>query len=134
MKIESRTGKSTYDDETLYGYVSDFRNFEKFLPEDQVSGWEAESSRCSFHINNIGKLAIRIIESEPPKLIKIASEPEGSSQNFTLWIQFKQVSDDDTRIRITIEPQINAMLLGMIKPQLKRFVDSLVDRMEQLTI
>jgi uncharacterized membrane protein len=134
MKIESRIGKSSQPAEALYTYVSDFRNFEQFLPEDQVSDWESEATRCSFRIASVGRVAIRIIETTPASLIKIASEPEGSSQNFTLWIQFKEISENDTRIKITVEPRVNSFVLGMIKSQLKAFVDSLVTKMEDLKV
>jgi len=132
MKIESRIGKSTQKATDLYHYISDFRNFEKFLPKDQVSEWEASQDQCSFRISNIGKMSIRIVDMEAGKMIKMQSVPEGSSQNFTLWTQLKSMAENDTRIRLTIEPKVNQLLLGMIKPQLKKFVDSLVDRMETL--
>ena len=132
MKIESRTGKSAHPSKQLYEYISDFRNFEQFLPQEQVSEWQAEADHCSFRVLSIGRIEIRIVEKKPFDLIKVESEPSGSSQNFTLWIQFKELAADDTRIRITVEPKVNQFILAMIKPQLKKFVDRLVDRMETL--
>jgi hypothetical protein len=60
----------------------------------------------------------------------MASVPEFSSYEFTIWIQLKEVTANDTRIRITIEPRVNRMLLPMIRGPLQQFVDSLVEKME----
>ena len=37
---------------------------------------------------------------------------------------------NDTRVKITIEPHVNKMLLPMIKSPLKLFVNGLIDKIE----
>ena len=73
---------------------------------------------------------IFIIEKRPHSLVKIASIPEFSSYQFTIWIQLKHVSEQDTRVKITIEPHVNKMLLPMIKVPLKKFADGLINKIE----
>ena len=130
MKIESRIGKSTSSDEQIYVFITDFNNFKELLPEDKVSGWESSVDQCSFQVDPVGRIGLKIIHQEPHSLVKIASIPEFSNHQFTIWIQIKQVAEDDTRVKITIEPHVNQMLLPMIKSPLKQFVDGLVDKLE----
>ena len=130
MKIESRIGKSASTDRQIYDFITDFNNFRDLLPEDKVTGWESSADRCSFHVDPVGRTGLQIVQKEPHSLVKIASIPEFSSYQFTIWIQLKQLEEDDTRVKITIEPQVNAMLLPMIKSPLKKFADSLVDKIE----
>jgi hypothetical protein len=130
MKIESRIGKSTSTDKQIYSFITDFNNFKDLLPEDKVTGWESSGDRCSFHVDPVGRTGLQIIQEEPHSLVKIASIPEFSSYQFTIWIQLKQVAEKDTRVKITIEPHVNAMLLPMIKSPLKKFADGLVDKIE----
>lgn len=130
MKIESKIGKSSSSDEQIYAFITDFNNFQDLLPDDKVSGWEASVEQCSFQVDPVGRIGLKIIEQEPHSLVKIASIPEFSSHQFTLWIQIKQVAEGDTRVKITIEPQVSKMLLPMIKSPLKQFVDGLVDKLE----
>ena len=130
MKIESRIGKSTSSDEQIYVFITDFNNFKELLPEDKVSGWESSVDQCSFQVDPVGRIGLKIIQQEPHSLVKIASIPEFSNHQFTIWIQIKQVAEDDTRVKITIEPHVNQMLLPMIKSPLKQFVDGLVDKLE----
>jgi hypothetical protein len=131
MKIESRIGKSGNSDEHIYNFVTDFNNFKELIPGDRVSGWESSVDRCSFHVDPVGKTGLMILEKEPNKLVKIISIPEISAYQFTIWIQLIRAAEQDTRIRITIEPQVNKLLLPMIKGPLKQFVESLVDKMEE---
>ncbi len=130
MRIESRIGKAGFNDQQIYTFITDFNNFKELLPADKVSDWESSKDRCSFRVDPVGKTALQIIEKTPGSLVKIISDPGISNYQFTIWIQLKQVADNDTRIKITIEPQVNKMLLPMIKSPLKQFVDSLVDKME----
>lgn len=130
MKIESKTGRAEYPASRLYDFISDFRNFNNFVPGDKVADWEADPDRCSFKMDLLGKVALSIVGKEPHKLVKITSDPAVSQYNFNLWVQLKEVNENDTRIRITIEPLINRVMLTMVKSHLKSFVDSLVDEIE----
>lgn len=130
MKIESKIGKSEHSDEQIYVFITDFRNFQNIIPREKVSDWEADQDSCSFKIDPVGKMSMKVIEKEPNKLIKVSSDPEISQYNFKMWIQIKALEPNDTRIKITIEPEVNKMLLPMVKSPLKQFVDSLVEKIE----
>ena len=131
MKIESKTGKAAHPASSIYNFIADFRNFDNFIPADKVSDWQADIDHCSFRIDMLGKVRLTINEKEKGKLVKIISDPEVSQYNFNLWIQFKEVAEKDTRIKVTIEPLINQVLKAMVKSPLKEFVDSLIDEIEK---
>ena len=131
MKIESRIGQSTYRDCEIFGFITDFNNFRSLLPEGRVSGFEVSGDQCSFQVEPLGRTGLQILEKTPYSLVKIASIPEFSKYQFTIWIQLKQVAEGDTRIKITIEPHVNQLLLPMIKGPLKLFVNGLIDKMEK---
>lgn len=130
MKIESKIGKSSHSDQQIYGFITDFNNFQTLLPEGKVSGWESSGDRCSFQVDPLGRTGLQIIEKSPYSVVKIASIPEFSRYQFSIWIQLKQVAENDTRIKITVEPHVNKMLLPMLKAPLKLFVNGLIDKME----
>ena len=130
MKIESKIGKSASSDEVIYAFVGNFHNFKDLLPADKVSGWEASEEKCSFQVDPLGRTGLMIVEKEPYSLVKMSSDPEFSKYQFTIWIQLKKVTSDDTRIKITIEPLVNNMLLPMVKGPLKKLANGLVDKME----
>jgi len=130
MKIESKIGKSDSSDEVIYAFVGNFHNFKDLLPADKVSGWESSEEKCSFQVDPLGRTGLMIVEKKPFSMVKMSSDPEFSKYQFTIWIQLKKVASDDTRIKITIEPLVNKMLLPMVKVPLKKLADGLIDKME----
>ena len=130
MKIESRIGKSESSDQQIYAFISNFHNFRELLPADKVSGWEASEEKCSFQVDPLGRTGLMIIEKQPYSLVKMSSDPEFSSYQFLIWVQLKKLADRDTRIKITVEPQVSKLMLPMIRGPLKKLADSLIDKME----
>jgi len=130
MKIESRIGKSTSGNKQIFEFISNFHNFKDLLPADKVSGWEASEDRCSFNVDPLGRTGLMIMQKEPHKMIKMTSDPQYSKYEFNIWIQLKRVADDDTRVKITIEPKVSKMLLPMLKIPLKKLADGIVSKIE----
>lgn len=130
MKIESKIGKSTSSDVKIYDFITNFHNFKELLPADKVSAWEASEDRCSFNVDPLGRTGLMIVEKEPHKLVKMTSDPEFSSYQFNIWIQIKKVADNDTRIKVTIEPLVNKMLLPMLKIPLQKLADGIIKKIE----
>ncbi|MFO7671740.1 MAG: hypothetical protein R6W31_18925 [Bacteroidales bacterium] len=130
MKIESKIGKSTFSDLKIYRFITNFHNFKELLPADKVTGWEASEDKCSFNVDPLGRTGLMIIEKEPHKLIKIVSDPEYSKYQFNIWIQLKKVAENDTRVKVTIEPLVNKMLLPMLRLPLKKLADGIINKIE----
>ncbi len=130
-KIESRIGKIEHCDERIYGFLSDFDNYKQLIPEERVKNFISEGDTCSFSVEGLGKAGLRIIEKEPYKLIKIVSE-SGTPVSFSLWIQLKGMADYDTRVKITLEPNVNKLMMGMVKKPLQSFVDTIMDNLEKI--
>lgn len=131
-KIESRIGTIQHSDKKIFEFLSDFNNFEQLIPADKVKNWVSDGESCSFNVDGIGSVGLRIIEKEEFKLLKISSEGK-SPISFQMWIQMKQVEENDTRVKITVDPKVNALLMGMVKKPLKDFSDVLIDRLEKLS-
>lgn len=133
MKIESKIGKSASSDQDIYKFIGNFHNFKDLLPADKISGWEASEEKCSFQVDPLGRTGLMIVEKQPCSLVKMSSDPEFSSYQFTIWVQLKPMAPGDTRIKITIEPLVNKILLPMVKGPLKKLADGLIEKMESYT-
>lgn len=131
-KIESKIGLVKQPAEKIFNYISNFNNFESLIPADKVKDFESTKDTCKFRVEGIGQAGLKIIEKDPPKLIKISSD-EKTSFDFLLWIQIKEVAADDSRIKITTEVKLNPMMATMVKKPLKNFVDTLVEQAEKLS-
>lgn len=130
-KIESRIGVIKESEERIYSFLSDFNNFRNLVPEDRVKNWESNADSCSFTVEGIGPIGLRILEKEPNKLIKITSDGK-KPVPFNVWIQIKELAEKDSRIKITADVDVNPMMAAMIKGPLISFVNSLVDQAEKM--
>ncbi len=131
LKLESRIGVVPFSDETVFNYLSDFRNFSALIPGDKIKNWEATADTCRFSADMIGEVGFKIIEKEPFKLIKVTGD-EHTKYSFFLWIQLKKEGEKDTRIKLTLHAEINPMLQMMAKKPLQNILDMLVDQIEKI--
>lgn len=128
-KYESRIGKINHPAENIYRFITDFRNFKQFLPGDKITDWQAEEDSCSFKIEGLGKAGLKILETDPPKTIKITGEGM-DKLDFYLWIQLKEMNPDDTRVKVTLKADLNPMLKMVAGKPIEQFLEMLVGRME----
>lgn len=130
MRLESKIGKIESTDERIYNFLTDFNNFKEFIPSDKLQNWQADESSCRFSINPIGETGVKIIEKQPFKLIKLTGI-EDSKFDFKLWVQLKQLQENDTRIKLTLEADLNPMFQTMAKKPLQEFLDKLVEQLSK---
>jgi carbon monoxide dehydrogenase subunit G len=131
MEIESRIGKVLANQERIYLLLSDFSNLGSFVPHDQVSDFKSDADSCNFTVANVGKFGMRIIEREASKLVKITND-ESVPFQFFMWIQIKEVSENDSRVKITLKAELNPMLKMVAKKPLTKFVEALIDKIETI--
>ncbi len=129
-KFESRIGKLNTSAEKAFEFLSDFRNFNQFIPEDKVKEWEASAEQCSFTVDGIGKAGLKIIEKVPYKLVKITGNSTADLE-FFFWIQIKEIAEKDTRIKLTVKADLNPVMKMIAAKPLKSFVNLMVDKVEK---
>jgi len=129
-KYSSKIGKINKQDQLIFDFLSDFRNLESIIPKDKISAFEATEDWCKFRMEGIGEAALKTIEKEPNKLIKITSAGKAPF-GFTFWIQLKPIDEeaDTTAVRLTMDAQLNPMMKMMVGKHLQTGIDSLVDHM-----
>ena len=128
-KYESRVGRLAYGSKSIFGFITDMRNFKQFIPGDSVSDWQADRESCEFEISPVGKARIKLVDREEFKVVKY--EGDGlNNTNFFLWVQLKELAEDDTRVKITIKADLNPMLKMMAAKPIKEFLEKLISGME----
>ena len=109
-------------------------NLEKIkdrLPVDKIQDFSCNTDSCSFSINPVGSLGLRIIEREPYKTIKF--ETEKSPVPLFLWIQLLPVTDQETKIKITCRAELNMLIKGMVSKPLQDGIEKLADMLTTIT-
>jgi carbon monoxide dehydrogenase subunit G len=126
-KIESKIGSIKTSESSLFNFLSNFNNFRHLIPPDKVKNFQSSTDTCTFEIDQIGRTGLKILEKQPFNLIKIVGLD--SKIDFHLWIQLKQVTELDTRIKLTMKLDLNPMMKMMAVKPLTNFLNSLVDQL-----
>ena len=108
-----------HNDERIFTMLSDLSNLERIkdrIPQDKIKNFEFDS-------DPVGKITFQIVEREPNKLIKFTTT--NSPVPLFLWIQLKQVAEDDTRLKITVRADLNPFLKPMVSKPLQEAVDKI---------
>ena len=100
-KYESKIGQIPYNDDVVFAVLSNLENLNRFadlIPKDKVKELEITADCIRIKVDGLAqKFAIRIVEKEANKTIKFGVENIPMEAN--MWIQLKQVAEQDTRIK-----------------------------------
>ena len=116
-------------EEMVFGILSDLNNLSRLkdIPaaNDKIKDLQFDTDHCSFGVAGMGRVGFKIIEREPFKTIKLESEQ--SPVHVNVWIQLKQVDENDTRMKLTLSADLPAMIKMMVDKKLKEGINAIAD-------
>lgn len=115
-----------HNEDRIFTMLSDLSNLEKIkdrIPEDKIKDFEFDKDSCSFTVAPVGKITFQIVERDPFKTIKFTTT--NSPVPLFLWIQLKQVAENDTRMKLTVKAELNAFLKPMVSKPLQDALDKI---------
>ena len=128
-KYESKIGQIPYNDQVVFAVLSNLENLNRFsdlIPKDKIKHLEITTDYIRMQVDGLAqKFTIRIVEKEDNKTIKFGVENLPMDAN--MWIQLKQVAEQDTRIKLTIKADIPMMFRMMFEKKLQQGLDQAVD-------
>ncbi len=116
-------------EEVVFKILSDLSNLQKIADQpdmsDKLTNLQFDTDSCSFQVEGIGKVGFRIIEREEFKTIKFESEFLPVQAN--LWIQLKELSENDTKLKLTFKAELPSMIKMMVDKKLSKGIESIAD-------
>jgi len=113
----------------LFSFLGDFNRLKDLMPP-QISKWESTVDTCSFNIQGMADIDLRMGEKLPYSLLKIVSEGRSPFQFSMNW-KFEEAADV-TMTSLSIEAYLNPMLSMMVKGPLQNFVNILVSKLKEV--
>lgn len=133
-KYESKIGQIPYNDQVVYTVLSNLENIQRFadaIPKDKVKELNITADSIQIKVEGLAqKFTIRIVEKEEYKTIKFGVDNLPMEVN--MWIQLKQMAEQDTRIKLTIKAEIPMMFRMMFEKKLQQGLDQAVDMLCQV--
>lgn len=117
------------NEEMVFGILSDLNNLKKIQEKtpltDKVKDLQFETDSCSFVVEGFGRVGFRIIEREPFKTVKFESEKAPFQVN--VWVQLKQVQENETALKLTLKADLPMMIKMMVDKKLKEGINMVAD-------
>ena len=132
-KFESSVKQIPYPQQSVYEKLSDLNNLEKVkdrMPEDKASELEFTQDTISVSVPPVGKISLQVIEREEPKTIKFQTLQ--SPMPFNLWIQLLPATDESSKMKLTIQADINPFIKAMISNQLQEGIEKIADMLAMI--
>jgi hypothetical protein len=148
-KYESQIKQVPFSQRAVYAKLADLTNLavikERFddpvvqekLPADKieevrkaVQQMEFTADTVSVPAGPIGSVAVEIVEREPEKCVKFSST--NSPVSFKLWIQMLPTSDTTSKMKVTIDADLNFFMKQMVGPHLEKGVDKFADMLAMI--
>ena len=133
QKYESKICSIPNDAHTVYSVLGNLRNLERvrdMIPKDKVQEIEIMDDAIRMKVDGLGqKFTIRIVDRIEDDTLKFGFDNLPISLNF--WIQLKQVTPLDTRIRLTLKADIPFMFRMMIEKKLQQGLDQAAEMLTQ---
>lgn len=132
-KYESKITSSPCSAQQIYRVLSNLQNIERvrpFIPQDKVQEMEIEPDRIRMKVDGLAqKITIAIVDRIENDTIKFGAEGIPMDANF--WIQLKELTPTDTRIKLTVKADIPFMFKMMIGKKLQEGLDQAADMLAQ---
>lgn len=127
-KFESQIKTIPHSSAAIFEKISDLSNLEKVkdkIPQDKLKDISFDAESFSFTVAPVGKIGLRIIERDPNNTIKFKSEH--APIDFFVWIQLKEINEQETKVKLTLEADLNPFIKGMVSKPLQEAIDKLAD-------
>ncbi|MDR0575473.1 MAG: SRPBCC family protein [Tannerella sp.] len=122
-----------YNDDQVYTMLSDMSNLERIkdrIPQDKIKDFTFDTDTCSFTVDPVGSVMFQIVEREPNKTIKFSTA--NSPVPLQMWIQLKQVAENDTKMKMTVRADLNPFIKQMVLKPLQEAVDKISEVIARL--
>ncbi len=131
LVIESKTGIANGSQETVFNYVSDFRNFSGLLPQDRLNNLQLTREKVIFDIQGLGTVGLEIQEKQPFTMLTIGASRD-SSADFTFIINIQETEKNLSEVQLNLTAKLSIFLEMMARTPLQQFVDMMVEKLSQV--
>lgn len=148
-KYESQIKQVPFSQSAVYAKLSDLTNLavikeriddpnvQDKIPADKieevrnaVNQMEFTTDTVSAPAGPIGTIAVQIVDREPEKCVKFTST--NSPVSFKLWVQVLPTGDTSSKLKVTIDADLNFFMKQMVGSHLEKGVDKFADMLAMI--
>jgi len=128
--FESRTGRLNCRPEIFYAFITDLRNFKRFVPAGSAEKWQADAESCSFEVPPFGPAGLKIAGKVPFREVNYKGEALQKT-GFSLKVLISEDHGISTSVKLLFEADLNPVMRMMAAKPVEQFLEKLVAEMEK---
>ena len=127
--FESRSGKLSCSVEDVFAFVTDIRNFQRFIPEGTISNWNSEKESCSFNVSMLGTVSVRLSEKKEYSKVVFTGDAL-KKDDFILTLAISDNAENHAEVRVMLSADLNPMIKMIATKPISQFLEMLINEME----
>lgn len=126
---ESRPGNLSCSPAEAFTFITDLRNFGRFVKEGTITNWHAEKESCSFSVAMLGTVSVRLIEKEFST--KVVYQGDALSKNdFTINVNISGEPAEPAAVSLSLSASLNPVMKMMADKPIRQFMEMLMLEIE----
>ncbi len=131
MEIIKESNVIPYSSEKLYSHIIDIDNYEQILKDEIRSFDKLSENEFKIKIGNMP--GINLLLSELPENNEVKLSSNDSNLNFYILIKIDAIESHSSKIKVQFVGNFSSMIEMMIKKPLNTFIDSLKNKIENIS-
>ena len=131
MEIIKESKVIPYSSEKLYSYIINIDNYEQILKDEIRSFDKLSENEFKIKIGNMP--GINLLLSELPENNEVKLSSSDSNLNFYILIKIDAIESNSSKIKVQFVGNFSSMIEMMIKKPLNAFIDSLKNKIENIS-
>jgi carbon monoxide dehydrogenase subunit G len=128
--FESRTGRLSCSSGKAFDFMTDLRNFKRFIPVNEIRDLVIDSDSCSFQADMLGTVKIHISEKvRPAKIVYSGTMPHVN--DFSMSVDIRENPSGNSDVKLFVRADLNPFLKMMAAEPVKRVLGTIIDEMEK---
>ena len=129
-KYKSQKTKITAGDSEVFGFLSDFRNLKDLMPP-QVVNWQATIDTCSFTIQGLASLDMKMESNKPFSNVHVVSHGD-NPVDYTLDYNITSLDEENCIVTVEFEADLNPFVKMVASKPLQNLVDLMAQRLQEV--
>lgn len=130
-RYKSRKGYPSCTPEEFCSFITDLRNFERFIPANEVNDLAITRETCSFSVSMLGTVTVSIASVNAPVSVSYLGNAL-QIDDFDINVTISATSVGKSEVMVFFEADLNPLLKMIASGPVERLLEQLVDEMEKI--
>ena len=132
MEINKESKEIPYSSEKIYTYIIDINNYENILKNEIKSFDKISENEFKIKIGSMPGIKLILEKNLTDEYVKLISND--SNFNFSIIIYVNQISEKSSKVTVKFIGSFSSMIEMMIRKPLENFIESLKNKIEQISL